>query len=74
VNKSFLEACIYEVTIRGREGSGFKAISWDAVGKKLKAEHDFYVEKSQMKTRYTYLKQKYAVWLKIKNKTYKSLT
>jgi len=46
-----------------------KAISWDVVGEKLKAQHDFYVEQSQMKTRYTYLKQKYAVWLKFKNKT-----
>ncbi|KAL7610368.1 hypothetical protein Lser_V15G14500 [Lactuca serriola] len=56
VNKTFLDACIEELTSNGREGSGLK-------------EHGFVVDKKQMKYHYDYLKSKYAVWLKLKNKT-----
>ncbi|XP_023762570.2 uncharacterized protein LOC111911023 [Lactuca sativa] len=69
VNKTFLDACIQELTSNGREGSGLKGTSWNTIAKKLKKEHDFVVDKKQMKYRYDYLKSKYAVWLKLKNKT-----
>lgn len=69
VNKTFLDACIEELTNNGREGSGLKSTSWNTIAEKLKKEHDFVVEKKQMKYRYDYLKSKYAVWLKLKNKT-----
>ena len=62
-------ACIHEVTTNGREGGGLKGSSWNAVAEKLKNEHGFVVEKKQMKYRYDYLKAKYYVWLKLKNKT-----
>ena len=38
------------------------------VAEKLKTDHNFIVEKKQMKNRYDYLKAKYEVWLKLKNK------
>ncbi|XP_023748664.2 L10-interacting MYB domain-containing protein-like [Lactuca sativa] len=69
VDKTFLEACIQELTSNGREGSGLKASSWAMVAEKLKTDHNFIVDKKQMKNRYDYLKAKYAVWLKLKNKT-----
>ena len=69
VDKTFLEACIQELTSNGREGSGLKASSWAVVAEKLKTDHNFIVDKKQMKNRYDYLKAKYAVWLKLKNKT-----
>lgn len=69
VDKTFLEACIQELTSNGREGSGLKASSWAVVAEKLKTYHNFVVDKKQMKNRYDYLKAKYAVWLKLKNKT-----
>ncbi|XP_052627063.1 uncharacterized protein LOC128133601 isoform X2 [Lactuca sativa] len=69
VDKTFLEACIQELTSNGREGSGLKASSWVVVAEKLKTYHNFIVDKKQMKNRYDYLKAKYTVWLKLKNKT-----
>lgn len=69
VNKTFLDACIEELTNNGQEGSGLKSTSWNTIAEKLKKEHDFVVDKKQMKYRYDYLKSKYAVWLKLKNKT-----
>ncbi|XP_052624812.1 uncharacterized protein LOC111888675 [Lactuca sativa] len=69
VDKTFLEACIQELTSNGREGSGLKESSWAVVAEKLKTDHNFIVDKKQMKNRYDYLKAKYAVWLKLKNKT-----
>ncbi|CAI9268818.1 unnamed protein product [Lactuca saligna] len=51
-----------------KELGGLKASSWAVVAEKLKTGHNFVVEKKQMKNRYNYLKAKYAVWLKLKNK------
>ncbi|XP_023728349.1 uncharacterized protein LOC111876058 [Lactuca sativa] len=67
--KHFLEACIHELTSNGREDSGLKTSSWTVVTEKLKKYHNFVVDKKQMKNQYNYLKAKYAVWLKLKNKT-----
>ncbi|KAL7584235.1 hypothetical protein Lser_V15G46219 [Lactuca serriola] len=77
VNKTFLDACIEELTNNGREGSGPKGTSWNTIVEKLKKEHDFVVDKKQMKYHYDYLKSKYGVWMKLKNKTrnvYNSIT
>ncbi|XP_023745610.2 uncharacterized protein LOC111893758 [Lactuca sativa] len=68
VDKTFLQACIQELTSNGGEGSGLKASSWAVLAEKLKTNHNFIVDKKQMKNRYDYLKAKYAVWLKLKNK------
>ncbi|KAF5759740.1 putative Myb/SANT-like domain-containing protein [Helianthus annuus] len=69
VGKTFLESCIHEIALHGREGSSLKAISWKRVAEKLKIEHDFIVDQKQMKNRYDYLKSKFAAWSKLKNKT-----
>ncbi|KAK1431694.1 hypothetical protein QVD17_08246 [Tagetes erecta] len=41
VDKTFLEACIHELTLHGREGSSLKQASWKNVAEKLKQEHGF---------------------------------
>ncbi|KAK9079613.1 hypothetical protein SSX86_001286 [Deinandra increscens subsp. villosa] len=67
VDKTFLEACIHEVTIHGRDG--FKPVSWRAIAEKLKNEHTFVVDQKKMRNHYDYLKGKYTAWSKLKNKT-----
>ncbi|KAI3808824.1 hypothetical protein L1987_24785 [Smallanthus sonchifolius] len=69
VEKTFLEACIHEITLNGREGSSLKQMSWKNVMEKLKTEHNFIADQRQMKNRYDYLKAKFAAWSKLKNKT-----
>lgn len=69
VDKCFIEACLHEVATNGREGGSLKAKSWKVVEEKLKNEHNFIVDRKQMKSRYDYLKGKYVVWAKLKNKT-----
>ena len=39
--KTFLEACIHEVTINGREGGSLKGTSWKNVAEVLKKSHNF---------------------------------
>nr|GEX27170.1 mitogen-activated protein kinase kinase kinase 5-like isoform X2 [Tanacetum cinerariifolium] len=41
VVKTFLEACIHEVAVNGRDGSSLKNLSWKNVGDILKKEHNF---------------------------------
>ena len=45
VNKTFLGACIQELTSNGREGSCLKGTSWNTIAEKLKKEHEFVVDK-----------------------------
>lgn len=59
VDKTFLEACIHELTTNGREGSGLKSNLWIVVVKKLKNGHNCIIDK---KNRYDYLKAKYVIW------------
>ncbi|KAI3783498.1 hypothetical protein L1987_42582 [Smallanthus sonchifolius] len=69
VEKTFLEACVHEITLNGREGSSLKQMSWKNVMEKLKTQHNFIADQRQMKNRYDYLKAKFAAWSKLKNKT-----
>ncbi|XP_022031747.1 L10-interacting MYB domain-containing protein-like [Helianthus annuus] len=69
VEKTFLETCLQEITLRGHEGSSLKQYSWKNVAKKLKVEHNFIADQKQMKNRYDYAKSKFAAWLKLKSKT-----
>ncbi|XP_022034976.1 L10-interacting MYB domain-containing protein-like [Helianthus annuus] len=69
VEKTFLEACVHEITVNGREGSSLKQASWKTVAENLKTQHNFIVEQRQMKNHYDFLKGKFAAWLKLKNKT-----
>ncbi|CAH9112901.1 unnamed protein product, partial [Cuscuta epithymum] len=69
VVKTFLETCIQEISINGREGSSLKALSWKKVTEVLKSTHNFSVDRKQMKNHYDYLKGKYGAWLLLKNKT-----
>lgn len=69
VDKCFLEACIHEVTLNGREGGSLKAESWINIMNILKKNHNFVVGQRQMKNRYDYLKQKYQAWLPLTMKT-----
>ncbi|GKA67645.1 hypothetical protein Tco_0767562 [Tanacetum coccineum] len=41
VVKKFLEACIHEVAVNGRDGSSLKMLSWKNIGEILKKEHNF---------------------------------
>ncbi|KAL4577178.1 hypothetical protein LXL04_013282 [Taraxacum kok-saghyz] len=68
-DKTFLEACIHELTTNGRDGSGFKASSWKIVAEKLKSEHGLLVDQKQMKNHYDCFKAKYVACVKLKNKT-----
>ncbi|XP_024989444.1 protein lava lamp-like [Cynara cardunculus var. scolymus] len=69
VVKTFLEACIQEVALNGREGGSLKPVSWKNVAETLKMTHNFIVEQRQMKNHYDYLKGKFGAWSKLKNKT-----
>ncbi|KAL8196709.1 hypothetical protein R6Q57_024575 [Mikania cordata] len=68
VEKTFLETCVHELTLHGREG-GSKALSWKRAAEKLQLEHKFIADLNQMKNHYDYLKAKFTVWTKLKNKT-----
>lgn len=67
--KTFLETCILEIALNGKEGGSLKPISWKKVADTLKDVHNFEVERKQMRNHFDYLKGKYGAWLKLKNKT-----
>ncbi|KAK1400216.1 hypothetical protein POM88_010079 [Heracleum sosnowskyi] len=69
ITKTFLEACIEEVTASGRLGSSVKPHSWITVGEILKKTHGFEVDARQMRNRYDYLRNRYVVWCQLKSKT-----
>ena len=69
VVKTFLEACIHEVAVNGRDGVSLKMLSWKNVGEILKKEHNFIADQRQMKNHFDYLKSKFSAWTKLKNKT-----
>ncbi|KAJ9556578.1 hypothetical protein OSB04_011192 [Centaurea solstitialis] len=69
VVRVFLEACIHEIVMHGREGTNLKPSSWKNVAETLKNKHNFIVEQKQMKNHYDYLKAKYNTWVRLKNKT-----
>ncbi|PWA98941.1 myb/SANT-like domain-containing protein [Artemisia annua] len=69
VVKTFLEACIHEVAVNGRDGVSLKMLSWKNVGETLKKEHNFIADQRQMKNHFDYLKSKFSAWTKLKNKT-----
>ena len=49
ITKTFLEACIQEVTVSGRLGSSLKTYSWANVKEILKKTHNFDVDNKQMR-------------------------
>ena len=69
VVKTFIESCLNEISINGREGSSLKVVSWKNVAEMLLKTHNFVVEQRQMKNHYDYLKGKYGAWAKLRNKT-----
>ncbi|KAL8237755.1 hypothetical protein R6Q59_018836, partial [Mikania micrantha] len=69
VEKTFLESCVNELTLHGRERGSLKALSWKKVVEKLQSEHGFVADQKQMKNHYDYLKAKFSIWTKLKNKT-----
>nr|XP_043630380.1 uncharacterized protein LOC122601704 [Erigeron canadensis] len=69
VVKTFVEACIHEISVNGREGGSLKTISWKTVSDVLKDSHNLIVDRKQMKNHYDYLKGKYGAWLLLRNKT-----
>ncbi|CAH1449439.1 unnamed protein product [Lactuca virosa] len=69
VVKTFLGACIHEVTINGWNGRGLKDMSWKKIGEILKAAHNFSVNSNQMQNYFNLLKGKYGAWVSLKNKT-----
>ncbi|XP_060197427.1 uncharacterized protein LOC132626530 isoform X1 [Lycium barbarum] len=69
VVKTFLETCIQEVSLNGRQGSSLKPDSWNKVKVVLQTSHDFIVTQKKMKNHYDYLKEKCQAWLPITKKT-----
>ena len=69
VVKTFLETCILETALNGKEGGSLKPLSWKKVAETLKQVHNFEVDRKQMRNHFDYLKGKYGAWLKLKNKT-----
>ncbi|XP_024979053.1 uncharacterized protein LOC112516268 [Cynara cardunculus var. scolymus] len=69
VVKTFIESCLHEISVNGREGGSLKAVSWKNVAEVLQKNHNFVVEQRQMKNHYDYLKGKYGAWTKLRNKT-----
>ncbi|KAJ9545425.1 hypothetical protein OSB04_025132 [Centaurea solstitialis] len=68
VVKTFLETCVLEIALNGKEGGSLKALSWAKVAETLKDVHNFDVDRKQMRNHFDYLKGKYGAWLKLKNK------
>ena len=68
-DKTFLDACIHELTTNGREGFGLKANSWKTIREKLINEHGKEVDQKQMRNQFDYYKSKYVAWVKLKSKT-----
>ncbi|CAI9302966.1 unnamed protein product [Lactuca saligna] len=68
VAKTFLDACINEIAINGREGGSLKRMSWKKIGQTLGDNHNFSVDRKQLKNHFDYLKNKYGAWLDLKNK------
>ena len=62
ITKTFLEACIQEVTVSGRLGSSLKTYSWANVKEILKKTHNFDVDNKQMRNRYDYLRHRVVKW------------
>lgn len=69
LNKTFLEACIHEVAVNGRQGTSLQPQSWVKVGEILKSKHKFEVTARQMRNRYDYMKFRYGAWCLLKSKT-----
>ena len=69
LTKTFLEACIQEVTASGRLGNSLKPHSWLKVGDILRKTHNFEVDARQMRNQYDYLKSRYVAWCQLKSKT-----
>lgn len=59
VVKTFLETCILEIALNGKEGGSLKSMSWKKVSETLKGTHNFEVDRKQMRNHYDYLKGKY---------------
>lgn len=68
--KTFLDACIHEITINGWDGCNLtlKPMSWKKVGEMLKARHNFSVDTKQMNNYFDGLKTKYIAWVSLRNK------
>ena len=69
LTKTYLEACIEEVTASGRLGNSLKPHSWLKVGDILRKTHHFEVDARQMRSRCDYLKSRYFAWCQLKSKT-----
>lgn len=69
LEKTFLEACIHEVSQNGQYGNSLTMQAWKNVGETLKKEHGFIADQRQMKNRFDYIKGKFNVWMKLKNRT-----
>ncbi|KAL6541776.1 hypothetical protein OROGR_011262 [Orobanche gracilis] len=57
VMKTFLESCVLEVSLNGKEGSALKPTSWIKVSETLKASHNFTVDKKQMRNKFGSISQ-----------------
>lgn len=67
--KCFLEACIQEVNKVGRRGSSLQRKSWAEVRRKLDEVCNMKVTQKQMRNLYGYLKERYAAWLYLREKS-----
>ncbi|KAL7596924.1 hypothetical protein Lser_V15G30597 [Lactuca serriola] len=68
-DKTFLDACIHELTTNDREGSRLKASLWKTIREKFINEHGKEVDQKQMRNHFDYYKSKYVACVKLKNKT-----
>ncbi|KAJ9544803.1 hypothetical protein OSB04_024510 [Centaurea solstitialis] len=66
--RCFLESCLSEVNIVGRNGGSLQKNSWVKVAKNLLDVCGMNATQKQMKNHYDYLKAKYACWVYLKNK------
>lgn len=55
VVKTFLETCILEIALNGKEGGSLKSLSWKKVADTLKDVHNFIVDREQMRNHFDYL-------------------
>ncbi|GAV61301.1 Myb_DNA-bind_3 domain-containing protein [Cephalotus follicularis] len=69
VVKTFLQTCVQEVSINGRQCVSLRPNSWNKVKIVLEETRSVTFSQKQCKNYYDYLKEKYQVWLSITQKT-----
>ena len=60
--KYFLDLCLDQKNILGKNGGSLHVESWDKISKSFEENKNITFTQNQLKNQWNYLKQKYTVW------------